>query len=66
MKGKRLEYLKTLEVKIPLKAVRRGSFELRPRISFVDEKEAYRSFEFAPVSLTIKEMGISGWLKGPR
>ncbi len=66
MKGKRLEYLKTQEVKIPMKTVRKGSFEMRPRILFVDEKGNYRSYEFEPVSVTVRELGISGWLKGPK
>jgi hypothetical protein len=66
MKGKRLDYLKTHEVKIPLRAKRRGVFQLGPRILFVDEKGNYRSFEFEPTSVTVKELGISGWLKGPK
>ncbi len=65
MKGKRLEYLKTHEVKIPMKALRKGAFELRPRILFVDEKGTYRSYEFEPAAVTVRELGISGWLKGP-
>ncbi len=66
MKGKRLEYLKTHELKIPMRAVRKGAFEIRPRILFVDEKGNYKSYEFQPASLTVKELGISGWLKGPK
>ncbi len=65
MKGKRLEYLKTHEVRIPMKAMRKGAFELRPRILFVDEKGTYRSYEFEPAAVTVRELGISGWLKGP-
>ncbi len=66
MRGKRLEYLKTHEVKIPLRGKRKGLFEVRPRILFVDEKGTYRSYEFEPTSVTVKELGISGWLKGPK
>ncbi len=66
MKGKRLEHLKTHEVKVRLKAVRKGEFKLRPRVLFVDEKGNYRSYEFEPAALTVQELGISGWLKGPR
>ena len=66
LKGKRLEYFKTHEVKIPLKATRKGSFQMRPRILFVDEKGSYRSYDFEPVSITVRELGISGWLKGPK
>ncbi len=66
MRGRRLEYLKTHEVKVALTAVRKGEFELRPRILFADEKGNYRSYEFEPTALTVKELGISGWLKGPK
>ena len=66
MKGKRLEYLKTHEVKIPMRALTKGSFELRPRILFVDDKGNYKSYEFEPTTVTVRELGISGWLKGPK
>ncbi len=66
LKGKRLEHLGTHEVKIPMKATRKGIFEIRPRVLFVDEKGNYKSFEFEPATLTAKELGISGWVKGPR
>ena len=66
MKGEKLEYMGTHEIKIPMKAVRAGVFQLRPRIMFVDARGAYRSYEFDPVSVTVRELGISGWLKGPK
>ncbi len=66
MKGKRLEYLKTHEVKVPMRALKKGTFEIRPRILFVDEKGSYRSYDFEPAALTVRELGISGWLKGPK
>ena len=65
MKGKRLEYLKTHEVKIPLRGTRKGTYLLRPRVLFVDEKGTYRSCEFTPATVTVRELGVSGWLKGP-
>jgi hypothetical protein len=66
MKGQKLEYMGTHEIGIPMKAVRAGVFQLRPRIMFVDGKGSYRSYEFEPVSITVRELGISGWLKGPK
>lgn len=65
LKGKRLEYLKTYEVKIALKAVRKGTFNLRPRVLYVDDKGNHKSCEVEPVTLTVREFGISGWIKGP-
>ena len=64
MKGKRLEYLKTDEVKVALKALRKGAYKLRPRILFVDDKGSYRSYDFEPMEVTVSELGISGWLRG--
>ncbi len=65
IRGRRLEYLKTHQVKIALKALRKGAFELRPRVVFADEKGSQASYSFEPVSLTAKELGIAGWIKGP-
>ncbi len=66
MKGKKLEYLKTHEVKVPMRALKKGAFEIRPRVLFVDEKGNYRSYDFEPAAITVTELGISGWLKGPK
>ncbi len=64
MKGKRLEYLKTDEVKIALKALRKGAYKLCPRILFVDDKGSYQFYDFEPTDVTVSELGISGWLRG--
>ncbi len=60
LKGRRIEHLKTYQVKVSLKAVRTGSFELRPRLFYVDDKGNYRSFQFQPATLTVLEHGITG------
>ncbi len=65
MKGKRLEYLKTHEVKLVLKTLRKGAFELKPKVFFVDERGNYKSYEFEPASVIVRELGIKGWIKGP-
>jgi len=66
LKGKRLDPLKSHELVFSLKASRKGSYQLKPRVMFLDEKGRYRSYEFEPVTLDVIELGISGWLKGPR
>ncbi len=58
--------MKKHEVKVSTKARRKGAFELRPRVLFVDEKGNYRSYEFEPVALSVTELGVAGWLKGPK
>jgi len=65
MKGKRLDPLKTEEVKLVLKALTKGTFTLKPRVLYLDETGKYRSHEPEPATIKVKELGISGWLKGP-
>lgn len=66
LKGKRLDPLGTEEVRLVLKPKLRGRFALEPRIIYVDEEGKYKSHEPQPIPITVKELGISGWLKGPR
>ncbi len=65
MRGKRLEYLKTHQIKIILQARRKGAYEIRPRIVFVDEKGNQGSYEFEAATVTVRELGVLGWIKGP-
>ena len=65
MKGKRLDPLKTQEVKLVLKASVKGTFTLKPRVLYLDETGECRSYEPEPATIKVKELGISGWLKGP-
>ena len=64
MKGKRLSPLKTLEVKLILRPLTKGVFPLNPKILYVDETGKQKSHEPEPVTITVKELGISGWIRG--
>ncbi len=64
MKGRRLDPLATEEVKLVLKPKVQGQFVLKPRILYVDESGKYKSHDPEPIEVTVKELGISGWLKG--
>ena len=64
MKGKRLAPLKTEEIRLVLKPATKGTFILKPRIMYLDETGKYKSHEPEPVTITVKELGISGWIKG--
>jgi tetratricopeptide (TPR) repeat protein len=66
MKGKRLDPLKTEEVKLVLKSKVQGTFALKPTILYLDENGKYKSHEAEPVTITVRELGIKGWLKGER
>jgi hypothetical protein len=66
LKGRRLDQSKTFKMTIPLRSVRKGSYKLSPRIYYVDEMGQSRSYNFDPQTITVRELGISGWLKGPK
>jgi hypothetical protein len=66
MKGKRLDPLKTEYVKLVLKPKVQGVFLLKPKILYLDENGKYKSHEPEPATITVKELGIKGWLKGER
>lgn len=60
MNGKRLDRLKTEEVKMVFKQMSKGTFIMKPRILCLDETGKYKSHEPEPVTITVKELGISG------
>jgi hypothetical protein len=66
MKGKRLEPLKTEEVKLVLRPTVQGMFSFKPTVLYLDERGKYKSHEPEPVTIVVKELGIKGWLKGER
>jgi hypothetical protein len=66
LKGKRLDPLKTEEVKFVLKPTLQGTFSLKPTVLYLDEGGKYKSHEPEPVTITVKELGIKGWLKGEK
>jgi len=66
MKGKRLDPLKTEEIRLVLKPKVQGAFELKPKVLYLDENGKYKSHEPEPITITVKELGIKGWLKGER
>jgi exonuclease VII small subunit len=66
MRGKRLDPLKVEDVKLVLKPKHKGRFTVCPRILYLDENGDAKSHEPEPVIITVKELGISGWIKGER
>jgi tetratricopeptide (TPR) repeat protein len=66
LKGRRLEQLKGEDVKLSLRPKHKGMFTVRPVILYFDENGNAKSHELEPVIITVKELGISGWIKGER
>jgi phage antirepressor YoqD-like protein len=51
-------------MKLTLKAKKKGKFILAPKIQFIDENGKSKTFELEQIAVTVKELGIRGWLKG--
>ena len=66
LKGKRLDPLKTEDVKLVLKPTVTGTFSLKPTVLYLDENGKYKTHEPEPLTVTVKELGIKGWIKGER
>jgi hypothetical protein len=64
MKCKRLDPLKAEEVKFSLRPKHKGSFSLAPKILYLDENGNSKSHQPEPVTITVKELGIKGWIAG--
>jgi predicted ATPase len=66
MKDKRLGPVETEEVKLVLTPRVQGTFQIKPKIVYLDENGKENRSEPEPVTITVRELGIKGWLKGER
>jgi adenylate cyclase len=66
MKEKRLGPQETEIVKLVLTPKMQGTLQIKPRILYVDADGNEKTYESKPISITVKELGIKGWLKGER
>jgi hypothetical protein len=64
MKGRRLDPLKTEGIKLVLRPRAQGKFQLKPRILYLDEDGKDKANEPESIIITVKELGLRGWLKG--
>jgi tetratricopeptide (TPR) repeat protein len=64
LKKRTLAPLETAEIKLMLKPKRKGKFTLAPRIKYMDETGEHKFCELEQAPVTVKELGIRGWLKG--
>jgi hypothetical protein len=51
------------EIRLVLKPKAKGVFPIKPRILYLDENGKYKSHGPEPTTITVKELGISGWIK---
>ncbi|MDA4127063.1 MAG: hypothetical protein OK452_07650 [Thaumarchaeota archaeon] len=64
LKGTRLAPMKSEEFKVSFRPKEKGLFSVKPRIVFVDSQGKLRTSETEPVTISVTEMGIGGWLRG--
>jgi hypothetical protein len=64
MRGRTLYPLRTEELKLVLNPVAKGTFDLKPRILYLDETGRYKSHEPESVTIRVSELGVRGWLRG--
>ena len=63
MKGKQFAPLKTEEVKLVLRPEAKGQYAIKPKILSLDGGGTYKIYELEPVEITVRELGLSGWVK---
>jgi tetratricopeptide (TPR) repeat protein len=66
MKEKQLDPLKREEIRLVLTPKIQGTFYIKPKVVYLDENGQEKIYEPKPISITVKELGIKGWLKGER
>jgi tetratricopeptide (TPR) repeat protein len=66
MKEKRLGPQKTEQVRLVMTSKIQGTFHIKPKILYTDANGKEKTHEPKPISITVKELGIKGWLKGER
>ncbi len=66
MKGRRLDPLKTEELKLTYRSLKKGTYTLKLRIRYLEASGKYHLHKSRSVTIKVQELGISGWLKGPR
>jgi len=66
LKGKKLATLESEEMKLKIEPRKKGKFVITPKIHYIDEAGKHKSLELESIMVTVKELGILGWLKGTR
>jgi len=66
MKRRALPPQKMEEVKLVFRPREKGEFVLKPKILFFDDNGHFNTHEPESKTLIVSELGIAGWLRGPR
>lgn len=66
LRGSKLAALETEEMQMAFKPKKKGEFVFKPKIHYRNEAGEQKSCELEHAVITVKEIGIRRWLKGPR
>jgi len=73
VEGKHLNLRKTAlspqnneDVRLEITPFEKGVFTIEPRIIYVDESDELASYKVEAIEITVKELGIADWFRGPR
>lgn len=66
MKGRRLDPFKTEELNLTYLSLKKGTYTLQPRIRYLEASGKQNLHKSEQITIKVRELGISGWLKGPR
>lgn len=65
LRGRKLDPLESDVVSLVIRPLAKGNFTFTPRILYVDESGKHKTVGSKQITLTVKELGVGGWLKGP-
>lgn len=65
LRGRKLGALETVEMKLAFKPKKKGKFVFKPKIQYMNEAGEHKSCELEQATVTVRELGIRGWLRGP-
>lgn len=66
LRGKRLEPSRSENISILLKPTVKGDFSINARLRYLDEVGASKCCEMQRVDVAVRELGVSGWLRGAK
>jgi len=65
LRGRKMAALETGQIKLVVKPRKKGKFIFKPKIRYTNEAGEIKSCDVEQVTITVMELGIRGWLRGP-
>jgi hypothetical protein len=65
-KGRKLSALETETMSLRFKPKKKGVYVFKPRVQYMNEYGESRFRDLEEITVNVKQLGILGWLRGPR